>query len=110
MNDVAYQILKEQQKITGSGEWIFIGPYDGKQIKGGTLDETLRRLVKNTKFDGVGFHVFRRSVASILVSNGTPERTIEKILGHQNGAMRDKYQHVFPEKMKEAMAKLGTTT
>lgn len=99
-------VLERQRLEAGDSEWVLQGPVPGKQIPDKTLENAFRRLVAGTRFEGVGFHVFRRSVGSLLLDCGEQPRTIEEILGHESGAMRKRYQHVYPERLREAMDKL----
>lgn len=98
-------LLQNQKQKTGHARWVFSGS-DGSQINTATLRETLRRLVKGTEFEGVGFHVMRHSLASNLASQGVDQRIIDKILGHQTESMRMRYQHLFPNKLEEIVQHL----
>ena len=53
-----------------------------------------------------GFHTLRHSVASILASKGVDQRYIDKIIGHHTEAMRQRYQHLFPKGVKQAIEQL----
>jgi integrase len=50
-----------------------------------------------------GFHTLRHSVASILASKGVDQRYIDRIIGHHTEAMRQRYQHLFPKGVKQAI-------
>ncbi len=53
-----------------------------------------------------GWHCLRHSFASICAVNGLRDSTIDKWLGHQTEAMRDRYRHLFPEATREEMDRL----
>jgi integrase len=96
------QTLKAQKEITGTNRWVFPGT-DGQKIKEECLRQSFHRLVQNTKFEGLGFHVFRHSLASNLAAKGVDQRLIDDILGHQTQEMRQRYQHLFPPLKRIAM-------
>jgi len=105
MTDALFDTLTELRLKTGGGRHVFAAA-DGKRLTVGTLRETFRRLVKGTKFEGVGFHVFRHSLASNLAAAGVDQRIIDSILGHQTEEMRQRYRHLFPNQQRQALQKL----
>ena len=96
LDDTLLATLHEQKLKSGDSRWVFPGPNGGK-MSIHTLGESLRRLLKGTDFEGLGFHAFRHSLCSNLASKGVDQRFIDKIVGHQTEAMRRRYQHLFPE-------------
>jgi len=63
----------------------------------------LRRLTDATPFEGIRFHSLRHSFASNLAAQGVDQRVIDRFMGHQTEAMQRRYQHLFPNKQKEAI-------
>lgn len=106
INKALFTVLKKQKVKSGHLAWVFQGPVEGKEIPLNTLTHAMMRVIKNTKFEGVGLHVMRRSLGSNLLSKGVPPSVIDKILGHESKAMRARYQHVFASVMRDAMTKL----
>jgi integrase len=51
----------------------------------------------------IGFHTYRHSFASNLAALGVDQRYIDRWMGHQTEAMRKRYQHLFPNKRREAI-------
>lgn len=49
------------------------------------------------------FHSCRHSFASWLVMNGTPLYTVAKLMGHSTLSMTERYSHLAPDHMKEAV-------
>ncbi|XEY26009.1 tyrosine-type recombinase/integrase [Candidatus Uabimicrobium helgolandensis] len=86
--------------------WVFPNR-NGQQLSKHTLTNAVRSLVRDTEFEGIGTHTFRHSLASNLASIGEDQRIIDKILGHQTEAMRQRYQHLFPRQLKTAIDNLG---
>lgn len=102
MHPEVAKLLRSQRLKTGHNRFVFLNAL-GTQIKEDTMNEVLNRLTKNTKFHGIGFHVFRHSLASNLASAGVDQRIIDSILGHQTEEMRKRYQHLFPGKQTQAL-------
>lgn len=51
----------------------------------------------------VTFHTLRHTFASWLVMQGTPLYTVQKLLGHSTLAMTERYSHLAPDHMREAV-------
>lgn len=51
----------------------------------------------------VTFHTLRHTYASWLVMQGTPLYTVQRLLGHQTLAMTERYSHLAPDHMREAV-------
>jgi integrase len=105
IQDKLLPILLAQKLKTGSKRWVFVCA-KGSNFTEDSLSKGLRKFIKRTKYEGLGFHVFRHSLASNLAAQGVDQRIIDKILGHQTEAMKQRYQHLFPEQMEMAMKKL----
>jgi len=54
----------------------------------------------------VCFHTMRHSYASWLVMAGTPLYTVARLLGHSTLAMTERYAHIAPDHVREAVANL----
>lgn len=94
-----------EHKLSKKSRWVFCKE-NGEQISKHTLHHTLNRLTKNTKFEGLGVHSLRHSLASNLASQGVDQRVIDDILGHQTEEMRKRYQHLTPDSKTDALVGL----
>ncbi|MBF0480710.1 MAG: site-specific integrase [Desulfovibrionaceae bacterium] len=54
----------------------------------------------------VCFHTLRHSYASWLVMAGTPLYTVARLLGHSTLSMTERYSHLAPDHVREAVANL----
>jgi len=100
------KILKNHHKSNNKGKLVF--PWsDGKQIIPHRLHLKFKTLIKNTDFDGIALHCLRHSFASNLAALGVDNRLIDHYMGHQTTEMRQRYQHLFPEKKAEGINKLN---
>jgi integrase len=55
----------------------------------------------------VVFHTLRHTFASWLVMAGTPLYTVGKLLGHSSSAMTERYSHLAPDHLREAVNSLN---
>jgi integrase-like protein len=53
------------------------------------------------------FHELRHSTNTLLVRLGVPDRIIQKIIGHLNRRMTDRYTHLDVEDMRAALTKVS---
>ena len=61
----------------------------------------LKIIAKNTKIEkNVYPHIFRHSLATILLGNGADVRIVQEILGHANITTTEIYTHVEKSKLK----------
>ncbi|NUM33734.1 MAG: site-specific integrase [Candidatus Brocadiae bacterium] len=97
--------LLEQKKRSSSETWVFLGP-NGIKLNVHTLRGAFLSMIAGTKFEGIGFHVFRHSLTSNLAAAGVEPWIIARILGHKTQEMHEHYKHLFPDQRKTAMNKL----
>ena len=57
----------------------------------------------------VCFHTLRHTYASWLVMRGTPLYTVQRLMGHQTSAMTERYSHLAPDHLREAVKGLEAT-
>lgn len=48
-------------------------------------------------------HTLRHTYASWLVMRGKPLYTVQRLLGHQSSAMTERYSHLAPDYLREAV-------
>jgi integrase len=94
------------------GDYLFPGP------KGGNAYTSVNRMLpgviraaglkygrKHT--DGVTFHSFRHSMASLALNHGVPESTVQRMGNWKTRAMVQRYAHLADEELRKAAAKLA---
>jgi len=96
---------KKDGKAIGITKQVFINAKTGK-----TYNDLRKALSRGLKAAGVTrhirFHDLRHTAASNLVMAGVDLRTLGAILGHKDPKMTQRYAHLAPEHLKEAMEKL----
>jgi integrase len=65
-----------------------------------------RQTVASSKWEVVrGFHVLRHSFISCLASAAIDQRIIDDIVGHQTDEQRNRYRHLYPNVLQDAIGK-----
>jgi len=103
--------LLSKRKIGSNGELLFAKP-NGEEYK--ETPKIFRQTVKELGFndgitdrrDKVVFHTLRHTFASWLVQNGVDLYTVQKLMGHSTIAMTERYAHLAPDNLKDAVRKL----
>lgn len=90
MTDDLIEVLKEQQKHV-QGDLVFPNPDNGEMFT--CRQHYLERACKRSKVKKFCWHSIRHLTASILVKNGVPLPTIQKILRHKNMTTTQRYVH-----------------
>lgn len=98
-------LLKQKEKIKGE-IWVFPGP-NGGQLSKHTLRSAFARMIKNSKFEGIGLHLLRHSLASILNKYGATPSNIASILGHKTSVMQEYYTHIYLDDLRKDMNRLN---
>ena len=79
-------------------------------VSGGRFDNVKRAWAEITKAAGLPdlrWHDLRHDFASQLVMRGVPLFTVQKLLGHANPRMTQRYAKLAPDTLADAVAKLG---
>ncbi len=90
MTDELLNALVKHQKQSKS-KYVFTDPASGGQYL--ARQHYMKRLCKRAKVTAFGWHAIRHLTASILISNGVPLTTIQKILRHKNLTTTQLYVH-----------------
>ena len=106
LHEVLWQTLSQQKQRNPDSRWVFTNAA-GQQLSVHTLSDLIQRLTRGTKFEGIGYHTLRHSLASNMAAAGVDQRIIDRTLGHQTQAMRKRYQHLFPKQMRQAIDQIG---
>ena len=105
MNKSALIALTEWQKQTTSTGLVFPNPKTGRALT--DIKKSWRNLLKAAKVEGFRFHDCRHTFASRLVMGGVDLYTVKELMGHSSIEMTGKYAHLAPEKLLEAVGRIG---
>lgn len=93
-------------------DYLFPGPKGGNAYT--SVNRTLPGVIRaaGLKYgrkhpDGVTFHSFRHSMASLALNFGVPESTVQRMGNWKTRAMVARYAHLADEELRKAAAKLA---
>lgn len=84
--------LKEQKKVTGLGEYIFINTYLMPYTSSSSLAYTWKKILEKANLEYRSIYQLRHSFASNMLSNGENELWVAQMMGHKSSeTTRSKY-------------------
>jgi len=101
MNDLVIEIL---QNLPRNGEYVFT--YKGKRIK--DIKRAFTTACIKAGIRDLKFHDLRHTFASWLVMSGVDLRTVAELMGHKTLRMVQRYSHLSPGHLQDAVNKIGT--
>ena len=107
MTDEAKKMFRRHRR-GGHDELVFVDK-KGRQYK--EIPSTFKNAIKGLKLndgisdrrDKVVFHTLRHTYASWHVENGTDIYILKELLGHSTLVMTERYSHVSPGKLQDAV-------
>jgi integrase len=75
--------------------------------RGIMANKWLYRLCDNIEMRRIGWHVLRHTFASHLVMKGIPIRAVQVLLGHSTVQMTERYAHLSPSTLQDAVSVLN---
>ena len=82
--------------------YLFIGKKTNNKLKLHTLTVTVSAYIKTSNIKKVGScHLFRHSMATLMLENGADIRYVQEMLGHVTIESTQIYTHVAIGKLKE---------
>jgi integrase len=92
-------------------DWVFASPrVEGKKpyTPGALIKWHLRPAAKRAKVDGkIGWHTFRRTVATLLVEHGNDIKVVQELLRHANSKVTlDLYAQAVTQAKRDAQSKI----
>jgi integrase len=85
---------------------VFLQP-DGKAVTGDMVTIAFRRACHKVGVVDFRFHDLRHTFASALVQRGVDLYRVQRLLGHRDGRMTQRYAHLAPENLREAVQVFG---
>lgn len=104
LNTEALSVLTAIKPEVSSG-LVFKSPVTGGRFN--NVKKAWAEVTKAAKLDGVRWHDLRHDFASQLVMRGVPLFTVQKLLGHANSRMTQRYAKLAPGALADAVAVLG---
>ena len=76
---------------------------DGKPLTQGVVQNLVRRAARLANLRNGGIHILRHTFCSHLAMKGAPARAIQELAGHANLAMTQRYIHLSPKAVEDAI-------
>jgi integrase len=108
LNSTIVDVLKRWQKQSSSEGLVFPNPVTGTQLK--KLKTSWPALMKKAGIKDFRFHDLRHDFASQLVRARVDLYRVRDLLGHHSITMTEKYAHLTPEALAEAVEVLAQTS
>lgn len=106
LNETLLILFKQLSRVRHiNSPYVFSKP-DGSRYR---FINEFRKAVKRTGITDFKFHDLRHCFASALVQKGVDLYQVQKLLGHKSNAMTQRYAHLSPEHLREAVNKLDST-
>jgi integrase len=107
LTDVAYSTLRELQKVQSISNYVFHD--NGEKLYYVKVQRAFKKVLTLAKIDNFHFHDLRHTFASKCVQAGIDLYAVQKLLGHKDGRMTQRYAHLSSGYLREAVAKLNVT-
>jgi integrase len=88
----------------------FVFNRNGKPLYGSLMARALDNISSHAGLRHIGWHVFRHTFASHLVMNGVPIRYVQTLMGHSSVQMTERYSHLAPSVLQEAVSVLTSNS
>lgn len=112
LNASAVQALREQRAQTYlAGDLVWRGgPGGGAMYTLASPSHHLRGRLKQAGLRRIRFHDLRHTFASRLVQSGVSLQVVQQLLGHSSITITQRYAHLAPDQLADAVAALERAT
>lgn len=100
-------ILAELRQLAKGSAWVFPSETGLTPVHvSNWMGRVWRPAMLDAEIADFKWHDLRHTFASRLVMSGVDMRTVQEAMGHKNMAMTQRYSHLAPNHIREAMARL----
>ncbi len=106
LNETLMSLFVQLSKVRHiNSPYVFCKP-DGSRYC--FIQDEFRKTVKKVGITNFKFHDLRHCFASALVQKGVDLYQVQRLLGHKSNAMTQRYAHLSPENLREAINRLDS--
>ena len=102
MNEVVIQTLQSLPRMLHN-PYVFYGRNRGERLKNGIKNTDWKRYLKEAKIENFHWHDLRHTFASRLAMKGINLYIVSKLLGHHSLDMTERYSHLAPDFLQNAV-------
>ncbi|MDI6744883.1 MAG: site-specific integrase [Thermodesulfovibrionales bacterium] len=107
LTDRAYQILKDLWKVQCVSGHVFND--DGQKLYDRKVQRALKRFLNEAQIENFHFHDLRHTFASWKVQSGVDMYVVQKLLGHKDNRITQRYAHLNVDALKDAILRQNRT-
>ncbi len=102
----AFEMLKGKMKVRYLHQNLVFPSENGTRITDTNLGRAFRSVLKRAEISGFRFHDLRHTFASRLAQEGKDIYLIQKLLGHRDPRMVQRYAHHSVESLRDGITAL----
>lgn len=96
------KVIKELLELKTNHKYLLHNKLKNRPINEEDVDYIIRRkMKKDLNYKVLHPHMFRHSLASIMVMNGAPLNIVQDLMGHENIQTTERYLHMSKEHVKK---------
>lgn len=103
----ALSVLRRQQGRQGIASLVVFGNRKGGLKTLGTVNRAFRRALTRAGIENCRFHDLRHTFATRLCQDGVDPYTVQRLLGHQDPKMTQRYAHHCTESLRRGIEVLN---
>lgn len=104
LTETAYNTIRELQKVQSISNRVFHD--NGEKLYSRKIQRAFVKTLKAARIEDFHFHDLRHSFASLLVQSGVNIYAVQKLLGHKDGRMTQRYAHLSIENLRSAISNM----
>lgn len=106
LNETLMSLFKQLSRVRHiNSPYVFSKPDGSKRC---FIQDDFEKAVKKAGMTDFKFHDLRHCFASALVQKGVDLYQVQRLLGHKSNAMSQRYAHLSPEHLRDAVNKLDS--
>ena len=109
LNDETKAVLLRQRERYPCSPWAFPAPSKPERPRDGHnfYNRVFRKTLEELGIRDFRWHDLRHSFASWLTMRGAHPKAVQELLGHKSGRMTERYSHLSPEHLSNAVRMLS---
>jgi integrase len=103
MNEAVFEMLKKKARVKSIRTNLVFYTQAHAMYNKTSIDHAFKTITKKAKIENLKFHDLRHTFASRLVQLGKDLYKVQRLLGHKNPSMTQRYAHHCPESLRDAV-------